>query len=431
MRQTIFTKTDILLPKERNAEAMRRWSVLACDQYTSDASYWARTAEIVGDAPSTLHMILPELYLEAPDKETRIRDICQTMTTYASDASQVLEVLPQAMLYVERTMQNGKVRRGVIGAIDLEAYDYRKGAVSPIRATEGTVLSRIPPRVQIRQNACLESPHVMILIDDREDWLVSAAAKAKNDGVCCYDFDLMQNGGHLAGWSLTAEEMDDVDAAALRLGDADAFAARYGADAAPLIYAIGDGNHSLATAKACYEQLKQSIGEEAAKQHPARYALAEIVNLHDEALVFEPIYRVLFGVSMETVVQAMQMAIPTLTDCQPAEGKYHRYCVIAQGINTTYFIPNPKEQLPVGTLQAFLDDFLAAHPEVRCDYIHGEASVRALSAAQDTVGILFAGMSKDALFATVVYDGALPRKTFSMGEADEKRFYLECRKIRT
>lgn len=425
MKQNLFIPADILLPKERDAASMHRWSVVACDQYTSDPAYWNAVEQTVGGAPSTLRMILPELYLGSPDKETRINNICRTMETYKDE---VLETIPSSFVYIERTMKNGTIRHGLIGAVDLEAYDYNRGSQTPIRATEGTVLSRIPPRVQIRKNATLESPHVMLLIDDPENRMISLTAERAKKNAPCYDFDLMQKGGHLTGWLLSGADAACVDDAVMKLSDPKAFAEKYDDAHKPLAFAVGDGNHSLATAKACYELVKETIGTEAALHHPARYALAELVNLHDEALVFEPIYRVLFGVDADTLLDAMKAYYPAL--CDGEKENAHSFRVITRGGECCVSVPDPSAQLPVGTLQAFLDAYLADHPEAECDYIHGEDAVRQLTEAEHTVGFLFEGMSKDDLFRTVVYDGALPRKTFSMGEADEKRYYLECRKIK-
>ncbi len=436
MNTQIFKRTDILLPCDRTAETMERWSVVACDQYTSEPEYWSAVAQNVGDAPSALHMIYPELYLSEAEaeKEQRIRNIGATMHQYHHG---ILTPFHNTMIYVERTMKNGTIRHGIVGAFDLEAYSYDKGAQSPIRATEGTVLSRIPPRVRIRKDAPLESPHVMILADDRENKLIRTAAQVKANSAPVYDFDLMQGGGHITGWVLPEPLCGSVEALADALGDTDIFAERYKTDAQPLVFAVGDGNHSLATAKACYEALKADIGAEAALKHPARYALAELVNLYDDALVFEPIYRVVFGLTADAFLSAMHTYYPDAIvtaggDIQniPETEHAHTFLVTAQKKTYTVTVPAPTAQLPVGTLQTFLDAYLAEHPAVTVDYIHGVTSTAALSEKDGAVGILFCGMEKEALYRTVIFDGALPRKTFSMGEADEKRYYLECRAIR-
>lgn len=422
MSNQIFRRCEILLPRDRSEEALRKWSVVACDQYTSDPAYWDAVEEIVGDAPSTRRITYPELYLNAPDKEARIAAIACAAKDYREN---VLCAYPDAMIYVERAMKNGKIRCGIVGAFDLEAYSYAKDSQTPIRATEGTVLSRIPPRVQIRRDAAVESPHVMILCDDKEQKLFSAARKAKENEPI-YDFELMQNGGRIRGWLITDALADEIEALALALGCERAFADKYhtGADKQPLVFPVGDGNHSLATAKACWEELKANGAPDT---HPARYALAELVNLHDDALEFEPIYRVVFGADGEALLADMKAAYPELTD---GIGEGHVFEVIWGDTACHVTHPAPTAQLPVGTLQAFLDAWLADHPEAEVDYIHGIEATRKLAQGERAVGFLFDGMEKDDLFRTVIFDGALPRKTFSMGEADEKRYYLECRSIR-
>ena len=422
MNEMIFKRCEILLPRDRSEEALRKWSVVACDQYTSDPEYWNAVEEIVGDAPSTRRITYPELYLNAPDKEARIAAIAQATKAYRED---VLCAYPDAMIYVERAMKNGKIRCGIVGAFDLEAYSYAKDSQTPIRATEGTVLSRIPPRVQIRRDAAVESPHVMILCDDKEQNLFSAARKAKENEPI-YDFELMQNGGRIRGWLITGALADEIEALALALGSETAFADKYHTDDSkrPLVFPVGDGNHSLATAKACWEDLKANGAPDT---HPARYALAELVNLHDDALEFEPIYRVVFGADGEALLADMKAAYPELTD---GIGEGHVFEVIWGDTACHVTHPAPVAQLPVGTLQVFLDAWLADHPDAEVDYIHGIEATRKLAQGERAVGFLFDGMEKDDLFRTVIFDGALPRKTFSMGEADEKRYYLECRAIR-
>lgn len=422
MNNNIFKRCEILLPRDRSEEALQKWSVVACDQYTSDPAYWDAVEALVGDAPSTRRITYPELYLNAPDKEARIAAIAQATKAYRED---VLCAYPDAMVYVERAMKNGKKRCGIVGAFDLEAYSYAKDSQTPIRATEGTVLSRIPPRVQIRRDAAIESPHVMILCDDKEQKLFTAARKAKENAPV-YDFELMQNGGRITGWLIEGALADEIEALALALGCETAFAEKYhtGEDKRPLVFPVGDGNHSLATAKACWEEQKANGAPDT---HPARYALAELVNLHDDALEFEPIYRVVFGADGEALLADMKAAYPALTD---GIGEGHVFEVVWGDTVCHVTHPAPTAQLPVGTLQTFLDGWLAAHPEAEVDYIHGIEATKKLAGGAHAVGFLFDGMEKDDLFRTVIFDGALPRKTFSMGEADEKRYYLECRAIR-
>ena len=420
MKSVCFGAAEILLPDFEKVDGTK-WSVVACDQYTSEPEYWRAVEQTVGDAPSTLRLMLPEIFLS--EREARIPAIHNAMR---EALDHTLESHPDAMIFVERTQSDGRVRRGVVGAVDLEDYDYRRGSSSLIRATEGTVLERIPPRVAVRRGAPLELPHVMLLIDDREKSVIEPLMN-RSDSRLAYDFDLMAGGGHIRGAFLSRDAQKAVQDALAKLIAPEAMRARYGdAKLAPLLFAVGDGNHSLASAKAYYEELKESLGEERAKRHPARYALAEIVNLHDDALTFEPIYRVLFHADPADLLAAFRAEIAALSgNAAPQEIEV----IFANGAQKCE-VPHPDLQLPVATLQRFLDRYLASHPAVSVDYIHGEDTVRSLvAAAPDRVGFLFAGMEKTDLFRTVLFDGALPRKTFSMGYAQDKRFYLECRKI--
>ena len=414
-----FDSAEILLPDPKQID-LTRWAVVACDQYTSEREHWEETQHIVGDAPSTLNLILPEVYLAEAEERTPLinrameRSLAEHLVAYGD-----------AMIYLERTQSDGSIRHGLLGAVDLEAYDYKKGATTPIRATEGTVLERIPPRVAIRRGATLELPHVMLLIDDPARTVIEPLTAALANTAPLYDFDLMQGGGHVRGVLLNKNQQRDVKTALSALADPSAMQARYGAAFPPLLFAVGDGNHSLATAKATYEELKKNLGA-AALAHPARYALVEVVNLQDDALQFEPIYRVIFGVDPAVVLTELREEIATLKgNAAPQKATY-----VTQNSEGVLEIPTPTQQLTVGTLQQFLDAFVTRHPEAEVDYIHGEDSLRTLCRRPDAIGFLFEGMRKDELFPAVVFDGALPRKTFSMGHAADKRYYLECRKIR-
>ena len=416
-----FESAEILLPDFKKTDG-KRWSVVACDQFTSEPQYWEETAATVGDAPSTLQMILPEAYLA--ESKDRIPTINAEMRRMLES---ILVPHPDAMIALERRQSDGRIRRGVIGAVDLEQYDYQKGSSSLIRATEGTVLSRIPPRVAVRRGAVLELPHVMLLIDDPNHVAIAPALDACRERTPLYDFDLMQGGGHVRGFALDKKEQDAFRSALSALITPEAIAERYGdASLSPLLFAVGDGNHSLATAKASYEEIKTELGADAAATHPARYALVEVVNLHDEALDFEPIFRVVFGCDPDDLLSALKSELNALDgDAAPQT----LTCITAAG-EETLTVPHPVQQLTVGTLQTFLDAYAEKHPGVEIDYIHGEESLRSLIRDGSTVGFLFDGMRKDELFRTVIYDGALPRKTFSMGHAPDKRYYLECRKIK-
>ena len=408
--QQIFQSADILLPdfSQINAE---RWSVIACDQFTGDPAYWERTEQIVGDAPSTLRMTLPEIYLEEPDVMERISAIHENMQRYL-DAG-ILRTYENAMVYVERIQGNGILRTGVVGKVDLEAYNYEQGSKSPVRATEATVLERIPPRMRVRAKAPLETPHIMILIDDPDDSAIGACTAAKDSMQVLYDTPLMNGGG-----SITGRLMDDAAQAAF-LGKLDAVMAASG----ELQLAMGDGNHSLATAKACYEALKKSDPSRDWSHHPARYALVELVNLHSEALQFEAIHRIITATDPGRMMMAL---VRVLGLSEEVSGQ--PVTVVQQGSKRTLYIHKPTSNLAVGSLQNALDAYLAANPG-KIDYIHGTETVERLAAMPDAIGFLLPDMDKADLFPSVQKDGALPRKTFSMGHAEDKRYYMEVRAI--
>lgn len=425
-KERIFMKTylypsNILLPDFDKVDG-KKWAAVACDQYTSEPEYWEKAYEFVGNSPSTLELMLPEAFL---DRERElIPKINQKMREYLAEP---LVEHKNSMIYLERKQSDGRIRRGIVGAIDLEDYDYSKGSQTLTRATEGTVLERIPPRVAIRRGAAFEMPHIMILIDDPERTVIEPISSKAEGYAKAYDFDLMADSGHVKGFFIAPEDFDGINAALAKLATAEAMKTKYGVDASPLLFAMGDGNHSLASAKALYEEIKSEIGVDAAKCHPARFALCEIVNLHDEALDFEPIYRVLFGVDKEEFTAAFSNYLSGL--CGNAEEQVIDLWQDGEIIKT-YTVKSAEAQLAVGTVQNFLDIYVKAHPEVTVDYIHGVETVRALTRQDNTLGITFDGMTKNMLFKTVICDGALPRKTFSMGHAADKRFYLECRKIR-
>ncbi len=417
-----FRPAHILLPQNCD---LHLWSVVACDQYSSQPEYWQEADRLVGNAPSALRLILPESRLGEPDVEQSILEINQTAAGYLKEGR--FAAYPDAMFYVERRLSDGKVRRGLVGMVDLEQYDYEPGSSALIRATEGTVLSRIPPRVAVRKNAPIELPHVMLLADDPGRTVIEPLTQATGDMEQVYDFELMLGGGHITGWQLGLAQLDQVAQALTALADPAAFRARYGGEDLPtLLFAVGDGNHSLATAKECYERQKKLTPPEKWSSLPARFALTELVNLHDESLEFEPIHRVVFGVEPEALVDALVNAYP---GAFRGQGEGHRLpYVTAQGEGCVT-VPSPAAQLPVGTLQNFLDDYLKAAGG-RVDYIHGDDVTRRLAAQEGCIGFLLPAMGKDQLFPTVMHDGVLPRKTFSMGQAQDKRFYLEARRIR-
>ena len=413
-----FKPADILLPRDCD---LSLWSVVACDQYTSRPEYWQRVEDRVGRAPSALRLILPESCLEGPNVETDIMEINNTMSRYLREGR--FQEYPDSLVYVERTLDSGKVRRGLVGMVDLAAYDYEPGADAAVRATEGTVLSRIPPRVAVRKNAPIELPHVMLLADDPNQALIEPLSAQTGEMEPLYDFQLMERGGRVKGWRLTQDQMAAV-AQTLQGMRAQADRERGG-----LLFAVGDGNHSLATAKECYERRKGLTDPVQWPGLPSRYALCELVNLHDSSLEFEPIHRVVFGVKPEELLDALASYYPSAV--QGRAGGHVLPFVINRWSQGEATVTQPQAQLPVGTLQNFLDDYIAAHPKARVDYIHGADEARALAGErEDAVAFLLPPMDKSDLFPTVVHDGVLPRKTFSMGEAHDKRFYLEARKIR-
>ncbi|MBQ3550922.1 MAG: DUF1015 domain-containing protein [Clostridia bacterium] len=398
MKKFGFMPADILLPKKD----FPKWAVVACDQFTSEADYWNAVEKTVGDAPSTLRITLPEIYLEDGDTEKRIADINVTMEKYLENG--VFEEYKEAMIYVERTQSDLTVRHGIVGAIELCDYDYRKGSKALIRATEQTVIERIPPRVKIRKDASVELPHVLLLTDDPEKTVIEPIKAVKDKLTVAYDFDLMQGGGHITGWFLRPEDIERVGLAVNALCDG---------KEDKMMFAVGDGNHSLATAKECSNLSDSPL---------ARSALVEVVNIHDDSIQFEPIYRVLFGVEPELVIA--QLAADLGTDGED----YHKF-ICCFGDEECELHLKPTSKLPVGTLQTWLDDYIKKY-NVKIDYIHGEDVVRNLSKEKGNLGFIFDGMRKDELFPAVLGDGSLPRKTFSMGHAADKRYYIEARKIK-
>lgn len=415
-----FHPADILIPE--NCE-MSKWSVIACDQYTSEPEYWQNVRDLVGNSPSTLHMMLPEIYLESADSAKMIDNIRLTMTEYIS--KDLFIKLNSSMVYVERTISNGSTRKGIVGMVDLEKYDFNKGSKTLIRATEGTVLERIPPRVRVRQNAPLELPHVMLLIDDPDNTVIGQLSQSIPETNKIYDFELMQNSGHIKGYHITGEVLIKIAEALDNLTSHSVYTEKYQVDSEnPLLFAVGDGNHSLATAKQCYLDIKNKIGEKAL-DHPARFALVEVVNLHDPSLVFEPIHRVVFDIDPDHCLNELKKFYP-----QSVSGREqgHQVEFITSNKRGYITIKGSDSELAVGALQKFLD-YYTAEFKGKIDYIHGEDVVNQLSSRKNNLGFVLPAMDKSSLFKTVILDGALPRKTFSMGEAKDKRFYLECRKI--
>jgi hypothetical protein len=425
---------DILLPKP--GIDLTKWAVIACDQFTSEPEYWQVVADHVADAPSTYHLILPEVMLGTSEEQARIKSTKAAMKRYLAEG---LLVAHEGMILVERTI-DGVTRKGIMLALDLERYDYTAGSQTLIRATEGTIVDRLPPRMRIREGAPLELPHILVLIDDPAKTVIEPLYATRMGLTKLYDFDLMFNSGHLTGYSLADPKLETQVIAALeKLAEPAAFQARYSLKGAEqvLLFAMGDGNHSLATAKAIWEKNKTIVG----MNHPSRYALVEIENIHDNGLAFEPIHRVLFGVnanlmtemkayfkdSFEIKPQPDAKKLFDLLDQTPAGRQTIGVIQPEQAFSMTF--TKPTSNLAVGTLQPFIDTMIKEQIAGRVDYIHGGEVVAKLSAKKGNVGFYLPGMDKGELFRTVILDGVLPRKTFSMGEAREKRFYMECRKI--
>jgi hypothetical protein len=437
---------EILLP---NAEVdLHKWAVVACDQYTSQPDYWEQAGQTAGSSPSTLNVIFPEVYLEDDDGEQRIANINATMQDYLDKG--ILAPMPKrGFVLVDRKTSQAPSRKGLVVAIDLEQYDFTKGSQTLIRATEGTIVDRLPPRIKVRQDAAIELPHIMVLIDDPERTVIEPLFAQNPEPL--YDFELMMDSGHLKGYAIDKPEMIQQVADALEtLADPEVFADKYNAKGRDvLLYAMGDGNHSLATAKAIWENIKNEAGDPASvMDDPARYALVELVNIHDDGLQFEPIHRVIFNVNPDVLLKAMQDFF--LQNANTGTCSIHR-CeneadmkaqTEAARTNNVHIIPfndengygyisvaDPEFTLELATLESFLNAYLESAGG-KVDFIHGDEVVNELGVKAGNMGFFFPPISKHSLFKTIIFDGALPRKTFSMGEADEKRFYLEARKIK-
>ncbi len=427
---------EIYLPSRK--DKMKEWAVVACDQYSSDKGYWHDVEKTVQGNPSTLNLIFPECYLNDPDPDERIHTINKTMETYLE--KKILSKIGPAFFLVERKTASGAVRHGLIAALDLEAYDYSRNSKSLIRATEGTIEDRIPPRKKIREGAPLELPHILVLIDDPDNTVIEPLITKEKTFECVYDFELMKNGGHIRGFKVDDEStLESIVSAFEKLADKDSFQAQYG-DSHVLLYAMGDGNHSLATAKAVWEDIKKENTHSAdIMNHPARWALVEIENIHDSGIVFEPIHRVLFNCTSDMFFNALDASgsfiynkMDSLDEVisslkKPALTQKIGFCDNnSLGIIE---ISNPAATIAAGSLQKTIEILIEQESNVSVDYIHGDEETYTLGTQENNIGLFLPAISKDTFFRTIVTDKTFPRKTFSMGEADEKRFYIECRKI--
>ncbi len=409
----VFMPANILLP--RNVD-MEKWAVIACDQFTSDPAYWGRVRAVAGDSASTIHMILPEAELSG-DREAAVACINENMRKYYQ--MDVFEEYRSCYVYVERALENGTIRPGLVGMVDLDEYDYNPGSVSKIRATEKTVLERIPPRMEIRRDAPLEFPHVLMLCDDNEHFLIEPIGKIKDSLPKIYDFDLMEKGGHITGWLVQGQMAADFDRRLMQYSAT--YEQKYaGLTGAKVLLAVGDGNHSLATAKSCYEELKAQHPDEDFSSHPARYALVELENIHDDSQAFEPIHRILTNIDTDKLLNY-------LSQFCVKDGYAVEYCI--KGKSGRLCLDRTRGELAVAVLQELLDAYLTENSG-EIDYIHGQEEVLSLANAEGCIGFLLPAMGKEQLFRGVIDRGVLPRKTFSMGHAREKRYYLEGRRIK-
>jgi hypothetical protein len=422
-----FVPARILLPEKDTA--LDPWAVIAVDQFTSQPEYWQKAEKLAQGKPSTLHIVLPEAYLGGPEEAARTENIRKAMHTYRKS---VLTRCVNGFVYVERTQQDGTVRQGLVGAVDLEAYSYDPAKRLPIRPSESTVVSRIPPRLKVRRGAELETPHVMMLADDDGCTLIEPVGQHKAELEKLYEGELMLGGGHIAAWAVEDPAMvHGVQQALQALASPEAFAKKYpeAAGQEPMVLAVGDGNHSLATAKAYWEELKPTLTEEQRQNHPARWCLAEVCNVHSPAIEIEPIHRALFGTSAASVLARLSsyaqdhgIEIQRGTDACQTVRLYSSDCETAIGLE------GDVEPLTVGTVEKFITWYLHGHPMCRVDYIHGVQAAKDL-ARHGAVALILPDLQKADLFRGVVLGGVLPRKTFSMGHAEEKRYYIECRSL--
>ncbi len=415
------------------------WAVVACDQYTQDREYWASVEEKVGEAPSSLRIVYPEIFLEDGDRQGRIAAIKANMSAYLR--SGVFAAPVRAPIYIERSSPFHPKRRGLLVTIDLDRYEWKSEARSLIRATEGTVETRIPPRMEIRRDARLESPHIMLLIDDERKNLIEKVEILAKANPALYTSSLMMDSGTVTGWPCVGIEIAEHIARELeRLAERASIRYQASEEEDPFLFAVGDGNHSLATAKAIWEEYKAAHRSDPdLENHPARWALVEIVNLYDEGLEFEPIHRVVFGTTLEAVESVLKTLPGASVEREPnqeslrealEEGSPNdgaRYGLVAG--NACLLVRTRYIGLATDPLQTALDRFIAATPGTSIDYTHGTDETIKIGASGRAVAVLLPPVRKESLFATVARTGPLPRKSFSMGESCEKRFYLECRRL--
>lgn len=436
--ENIGIKIPRILMPGKNIK-MDKWAVVACDQYTSELDYWEDVEKIIEKSPSTLNLIYPECYLEESNPEERIKNINLNMDNYLKEG--ILIENEPAFFLVKRSTGTGYPRFGLMVALDLEAYDYSKDSTSLIRATEGTIVDRIPPRKKIRINAPVELPHILVLIDDPQKMVIEPLKNKINTLEKVYDFDLMKKSGHITGFKITdTADIEQIVTGLEKLSNKENFKNKYSKDDV-LLYAMGDGNHSLATAKATWEEIKSNYTGENLMMQPARWALVELENIYDDGISFEPIHRVIFNIDKDLFFKEIEKTstftfenydsidkiMLEINENNEKEQKIG-YCDSKKlGIIT---IKNPSATIPAGTIQKIIDKYLDNNKNSSVDYIHGEDVTLKLGIKENNSGIFLPPVDKNDFFRTVVMDSAFPRKTFSMGEAHEKRFYIESRRIR-
>ncbi|MBQ6552278.1 MAG: DUF1015 family protein [Clostridia bacterium] len=413
-----FKKADFLIPKDAD---LQKWAVIACDQYTSEPEYWKNAREARGDAPSALNLILPEAELAGADVTEKAGEIRRRFSEYLG--GDLMAEYPDCYIYIERGLKNGKTRCGILGAVDLEQYEPSRYAETLVRASEETVFERVPPRVTVREKSPGEVSHLVIFADDAEKAIIEPLAAKKAEFEKLYDFDLPEHGGHIAGWKLPESEAERIDGVLASMAEKKYVSDKYGTDpdAAPLLLVVADGNHSLVAAKEAYEKLKGKLTDAEAAEHPARYAMAELINIHSDAFEFEPIYRVVKGVDVEKFLGALR-------EETSADGEGQKVRFFHAGGEGEAVFTEPSCPVTAGTLQRFIDNYIDDYGEGKCDYIHGEEELKALCKENGTVGFIFDGISKEGLFRDIICGGILPRKAFSIGAADDKRYYLEARR---
>lgn len=416
----IFSSAKILLPKEQD---MHRWSVVACDQFSSQMEYWEKLEKLSEGVPSTLHLMLPEAYLDKCDQFAQAEKINSRMDEYL--AAGIFEETEECYVYVERRLASGKVRRGLMGVLDLEEYDYSANSASPIRATEGTVEDRLPPRVRVREGASIEMPHIMVFIDDAADSVLGGLEKIKTRLPKLYDFSLNAGGGAICGYKVTGENAADMEKAIDALSNTETLRKRYG-DAPPAIFAMGDGNHSLATAKKCWEKIKEALSEEEKKTHPARYSLVEIVNIHDEAISFEPIHKVIFETDPENFISEGEK---WWAEQSKISDKSHHISLIAGAKEKHISVSGLTIGELIGKAEEFCQNYMSRYGG-KIDYIHNDDTAISMGKREGCACILLPKMEKGELFPSIIESGPFPKKSFSIGHAEDKRYYLECRKIK-